>query len=223
MDAENAAVENMGFIYTLAQNIDWAFWIAILLLFALVWFSVWCFILNFRGGWVCTTKDLITTFISGGVLGVVVMVFGITGDIKSDTQSIYSAVRELKPSGNGTKTFESQQALVPIFMEQQHEDLVRAVARVEKQNEQILSKLNQMQDAEQEILPAPQSAEGTAPPVATLDLETLRQANSILESWGKILRVTQTEAGLVQGDVRLQFVCRVLESTGQLICYPRPQ
>jgi hypothetical protein len=172
------------------------------LLLALVFFSVWCFILNFKGGWVCTTKDLITTFISGGVLGVVVMVFGVTGDIKNDTGRIYAAVTQAAGGGTGTEA--------------------RAVEAVPGGAGPGSSEVAGLDDlaARLEAL-AKQQAELSA---SNKDLnDQLLRALAEMEKRTAAAQFADMRLGdgVAFGTLRVEFACQIDRATKQLRCVPR--
>jgi len=57
-------------------------------LIAFIYFSAWAFYLKFKANRVTTTRDLLHAFITGGILAVTTMVFGVTDEIIDATTSI---------------------------------------------------------------------------------------------------------------------------------------
>lgn len=110
-------------------------------LIAFIYFSAWAFYLKFKANRVTTTRDLLHAFITGGILAVTTMVFGVTGEIvkasstiKEDTVSIRATLE-----GSGAESRGETQALPP------NEQLAELL-RVNQQQTQVLRRLLGMTD-----------------------------------------------------------------------------
>lgn len=112
-------------------------------LMAFIFFSAWAFYLKFKANRVTTTRDLLHAFITGGILAVTTMVFGVSNeiinassDIKQDTASIRSTLE-----GGGPTTTPPNEQLGELLRinQQQALDLgkaLRAMADLQRNSEQ---------------------------------------------------------------------------------------
>ncbi|MEE8294976.1 MAG: hypothetical protein V3R64_04630 [Sphingomonadales bacterium] len=113
------------------------------ILIALIIFSAWSFYLQYKADRVTTTKDLLLAYVTGGALAVVTMVFGVTGDIvttsnsiKADTVSIRSTLEGEGPIATPPDAQITE--LLRVNHEQTHdlEKVLEAMANLQKNSEQ---------------------------------------------------------------------------------------
>lgn len=201
------------------MTISWPLAFSTILVIALVYFSIWCFVLRFKGGWVCTTKDLLAAFISGGALGVIVMVSGVTDDIKQDTIAIDAATKTI-----ATTTGEIKDTTGKIYSAVTGTATAAPTNGARRQdseaagNDQALRRLEEVAARLERI--------ANQKPGPGLDPDLAQRMNAVVGELEKIAGGVQFSTqglgdnGLINGTLSVQFVCGFDNEIKQLVCRP---